>query len=149
MQGRCRKVRRRPRTLGDVNRDFQQKGRHEFESLPDTKARRRGERELYTPNDSDNYAIINTRDGWKTVAFLTVESSMPANSVGQNGEYRILSSTGKNSIIFKSNDEWHELNYEAIDASSSSVDSRSLSTSGSSPTHLMTSTSISTCGYHQ
>ena len=98
-------MRHTPRQINDIDRDFQQKERQEFSVVPDTKIRRRGERELYTPNNDDDYAIVNTRHGWKTIAFLNVASAIPSNDVGQDGEVRVNTTTNK--LIFKSNGTWY------------------------------------------
>ena len=98
-------MRRTPRQIDDIDRDFQQKERQEFSVVPDTKIRRRGERELYTPNNDDDYAIVNTRHGWKTIAFLNVAFAIPSNDVGQDGEVRVNTTTNK--LIFKSNGAWY------------------------------------------
>lgn len=141
-------MRRTPKQIRDVDRDFQQKEREEFESIPDTKIRRRGERELYTPNNDDDYAIVNTRHGWQKIAFLQVETSMPANSIGENGEYRILSTSTANSLIYKSNDAWYELNFELIDETLG-LDALALETEGETATRTsMTSVSLSIDGEH-
>lgn len=65
-------MRRAPKDLKDILRDFVQKEKTEFASFPDTKLRRRGEIELYTPNDDDDYLIVNTRHGWKIIPLLDV-----------------------------------------------------------------------------
>jgi hypothetical protein len=141
-------MRRTPQHTQDINRDFQQKERQEFESIPDTKVRRRGERELYTPNNDDDYAIINTRNGWKRVVFITVEDAIPSNDVGENGEHRILSTSSSNSLLVKSNDIWHELNFEDI-ASAIGLDSLAITTVGNTSSHSsMTSESLTTVGLY-
>ena len=140
-------MRRMPGQITDIDRDFQQKERQEFSAIPDTKIRRRGERELFTPNADDDYAIINTKHGWQSVAFLKVETGLPANHVGQNGEYRILSTSSKNSLLFKSNNIWYELNTELI-ASAMGLDSLAISTVGHAAYTAMSSGTVSTAGYH-
>jgi hypothetical protein len=141
-------MKRVPQNIRDIDRDFQQKERQEFTSIPDTRIRRRGERELYTPDADDDYAIINTRHGWKKIAFLQVETSIPSDSVGENGEFRILSTSTKNSIIYKSNDAWYELNYEII-ADAVGLDALAIETEGETATRTsMTSVSLSTDGEH-
>lgn len=132
------------RIRADVDRDFQQKRRVEFESIPDTKLRRRGERDLYIPNKDDNYAIVNTRDGWKVLQFLTVETAIPLADVGQNGEIRVLRNGELSSLLFKVNDIWHELNYDAI--ISSTHDIAMLSTAGWAPLYKTTAISLATGG---
>ena len=124
------------RTRQEIDRDFATKERIEYSKLPDDKTGSKGERHLFKPNDDDDYIVVRTRQGWQVGQFISVELTSPSNSVGRDGEVRILQNDAYEALIYKANGTWYILNATTIGAVTG-IDTMILGTGGAAPTRLI------------
>ena len=136
------------RTRHEIERDFATKKRIEYSDIPPEDTASRGERHLFAPNSDDDYFIINTRHGFKVGQFIAVETSLPSNSIGRDGEIRILDTSSYKALLYKSDGAWYMLDATVI-GSKLGIDTMVLGTGGCAPNRLVKPTTLGTGGAHQ
>ena len=135
------------RTRREIEDSFARKERTEYNKVPDDKTGNKGERHLLNENSSD-HIVVKTRNGWKVGQFVEYESNMPGNSVGRNGDIRVLFSDSQTSLLMKASGAWHVINVDAVQRASI-LDIVPIGTLGIGPTRLANYKTLGTFGAYQ
>lgn len=139
------------RTRHEIEQRYQEKERHEYEKLPSTLGQRsgqRGERQLFIPNNDDDYFIINTRNDWKVGQFITAETEMPSNNVGRDGEIRTLHTDAYDALVYKVDGVWYLIDANVVN-DKLGIDVMLVGSAGSAPVEKMAPPTLASAGVYQ